>query len=215
MQKSFRYFGLIAIFLLFSQTVFSKNQTDRQNEAVEKTDKFVSAVINNSFPELEKAKIKIKTFESESNYFKAQFSYTRYLTFQKMRYTIYVNPEVYRRAAPETGIRAILAHELAHILYYRRKNRLQFFGLLSLTDKSFTAKFERKADLEAISRGYGNGLIEYRNWLYKNIPAKVLQEKKRNYFSPEEIRAIMKKPEKIDFWRKNVPRNLEDISKTQ
>ena len=86
-----------------------------------------------------------------------------------------------------------------------------------LTDKSFTAKFERKADLEAIARGYGEGLKQFREWLYQNVPQKELEEKKRDYFSPEEIDLIMKilkeKPAMIDVWRKRVPRNLKEISK--
>jgi hypothetical protein len=132
-----------------------------------------------------------------------------------LHYVIFVNPEVFRRSAPEDGIRAILAHELAHILYYKRKNRFQLLGLTGLTDKSFTAKFERKADLEAIARGWGEGLKAYRKWLYENIPPKEVNAKKRDYFSPEEIdlmlRILREKPGMIDVWRKRVPRNIEDL----
>ena len=132
-----------------------------------------------------------------------------------MHFIIFVNPQVFEKNAPADSIRAIIAHELAHAAYYRRHNRFELFGLISLESKSFTARFERGADLQAIRRGYGAGLIEYRKWLYRNIPAEKIAAKKRDYFSPEEIdlilRAIKEKPGLIDFWIKNVPRNLKEI----
>ena len=46
------------------------------------------------------------------------------------------------------------------------------------------------ADLEAIRRGYGNGLKSYRRLVYAHIAPSKLQTKLHNYFSPEEIAAI-------------------------
>ena len=195
--------------LSFPPMIFSQN-------AIEKTQNYLREIIEKSYPELKNEKISVKIFQSDSNYFKSQFSFSRYLMFQKLNYTIFVNPEVYQRNAPETAVRAILAHELAHVLYYKRKNRLELLGLVSLTDNSFNAKFERKTDLEAIVRGYGEGLKMFREWLYQNVPAKNLEAKKRDYFSPNEIDLILellqKKPEIINVWRKRVPRNLKEIS---
>ena len=69
--------------------------------------------------------------------------------------------------------------------------------------------------MEAIARGYGEGLKDYRNWLYQIIPAKNLEEKKRNYFSSEEINLMLEilktKPETIEKWRKNIPRNKSEL----
>jgi hypothetical protein len=210
MIKTFGKICLAAILLGFPITIFSQT-----NSAVEKTQKIIGEVIEKSYPELKNAKIEVKTFQSDSNYFKSQFSISRFLTLRKINYVIFVNPQVFGRVAPENGIRAILAHELAHVLYYKRKNRLQLLGLTSLTNKSFTAKFERKADLESIARGYGEGLKAYRQWLYQNIPPKNIEAKKRDYFSPEEIDLMMQtlreKPEMINIWRKKVPRNLKEI----
>src|SRR5688500_4641649 len=108
---------LAVIFLAFPNAALSQ-----KDEAVEKTQKIIGEIIEKSYPELKTAKIKVKTFQSDSNYFKSQFSINRYLTFQKLHYIVFVNPEIYRRNAPENAIRAILAHELAHILYYKKKN---------------------------------------------------------------------------------------------
>jgi hypothetical protein len=135
--------------------------------------------------------------------------------FSPMRYLIRVNPKVCSLQAPEAGVRAILAHELAHVLYLKNRNRAQLFGLARLISKGFTARFERWTDLQAISRGYGEGLKEYRRWLYQHVPNHKLSEKLRNYFSPEEIDAILslshERPELLTYWLKRAPRNLKEI----
>lgn len=210
MKKACGKIYLTAILIILPSAVFPQ-----ANEAIERTNKIVGEIIEKSYPELKRSKIEIKLFESNSNFFKSQFSISRFLTFRRINFVIYVNREVFRRSAPDAAVRAILAHELAHVLYYQRKNRFELLGLVGLTDQSFTAKFERRADLEAIARGYGVGLKSYREWLYENIPAKNLKAKKRDYFSPAEIdlmlRILRGKPEIIDVWRKRVPRNLKEI----
>ncbi len=210
MKNMFGKICLGAIFCIFPIASFSQ-----KTEVLKHTQTIVNEIIEKSYPELKTAKIEIKTFESESNYFKSQFSVSRFLTFRKIKYVIFVNPQVFRQNAPEDGIRAILAHELAHVSYFKRKNRIQLLGLAALADKGFTAKFERRADLEAMARGYGEGLKSYREWLYQNISPKAVEAKKLDYFSPAEIdlmlRLLREKPEMIDVWRKKVPRNLKEI----
>ena len=111
-------------------------------------------------------------------------------------------PQVFEETAPERNIRAIIAHAA----YYRRHNRFELLGLINLQSKSFTARFERGADLQAIRRGYGAVLKDYREWLYRNIPPAKIKAKKRDYFSPGEIdlivEAIKEKPDLIDYWIK-------------
>ncbi|HRH45547.1 MAG TPA: hypothetical protein PKY82_28165 [Pyrinomonadaceae bacterium] len=186
-----------------------------QSDAVQKTQKIINEVVEKSFPELKTKKIEVKNFQSESDYFQSRFSFGKMLTFQKMRYIIFVNPKVFEKNAPESGIRSIIAHEIAHVLYYSKRNRMELLGLIKLSSKDFTQKFERGADLEAIARGYGNGIKDYRQWLYLNIPQKNLEEKKRNYFSPEEIDLMLEilrqKPEMMEKWRKNIPRNRTEL----
>jgi len=185
---------------------------------LERTNALVKEVINQSYPELKQTDIAVKTFDSDSDYFRAQFSIPRFMTFRKMKYVVLVNPKIYQTSISETAMKAILAHELSHVLYYQNKNRFELLGLVNLLDGGFTQKFERKADLEAIARNYGVGLTEYRLWLYQNIPAKNIAEKKRNYFTPEEIDLMLLKlksnPNLINVWRKKVPKNFEEISKS-
>lgn len=190
-----------------------------QNDDLKKTLDRASLLLNEikaaSYPELRGADIQVKFFESRSDYFRARFAVPQFLTGRKMRYIVFVNANVFTLQAPDEGVRAILAHELAHVLYFRRRNRLRLFGLVRLASKGFTSRFERWADLQALARGYGEGLKEYRKWLYQNIPAKNLREKKRDYFSPEEIDAIVssaqRQPELLTYWLEHVPGNLKEI----
>ena len=56
------------------------------------------------------------------------------------------------------------------------------------------ARFERAMDREAIRRGYASGLKEYRQWLYTHVPADKLKAKLRDYSSPAEIDAAVRRP---------------------
>ncbi|MEW6210367.1 MAG: hypothetical protein AB1631_18515 [Acidobacteriota bacterium] len=201
----------IAIILLLSP---SASASDPKVAAIERTRAMVEEIRSRSFPELRDAEIQIKTFRSGADYFRSRFGWPQFF-FRRMRCIIMVNPSVFEQGAPESGIRAIIAHELAHALYYKNGNRLRLLGLVRLVSRNFTARFERAADLQAISRGYGEGLRLYREWLYGNVPPNKLDEKKRNYFSPPEIEAIMsaieKRPELMKLWLRRAPRNLAEI----
>ena len=186
-------------------------QAQTVTQPVARTRALAQEVQTAAYPELSGVGIEVKTFHSDGDYFQSRFAVGRFFTGRKMRYIIYVNPAVYEKICPEAALRAIIAHELAHVLYYRRRNRLQLLGLARLAGKDFTAKFERGADLEALARGYGAGLKKYRLWLYQNIPPRKLNEKRRNYFSPEEIDALLAGGA-WECWRKNIPRNLKEIA---
>ena len=189
-------------------------QSTKKDDAINRTSVLAREIIAASYPQLKGSDIRIESFASQSDYFKTRFGYPQYF-FTRMRYLLFVNPRVFELHAPEAGVRAIIAHELAHALYFKLRNRVQLLGLVRLTSKQFTAEFERWADLKAISLGYGEGLKEYRRWLYKNVPASRLAEKKRDYFSPEEIDAIEQAssrwPELLDYWLRHVPLSLEQI----
>ncbi|HMS40739.1 MAG TPA: hypothetical protein PKE69_10965 [Pyrinomonadaceae bacterium] len=224
MEISFAFNHLLLTGLLlttlFSAFVRAENSAARDSDlksVVEKTQILLGEIVEKSFPELRETKIKVKTFKSQKNYFKARFAFSRFLTFRKMQTIIFVNPLVFERNAPAEGIRAILAHELAHALYYNERNRLKLFGLIGLIDGGFEAQFERNADLVAVYRGYGEGLIIYRNWLYQNVPADDLKVKKRNYFTPDELKvltpAVSGNLSIFEKLKKNVPRNLSEVEK--
>src|SRR5438067_583582 len=77
----------------------------------------VNEIIFASYPELKGTAIRIKLFESKSDYFKARFGVPQFFC-SRMQYLVFVNPRVFDRGAPDAGVRAILAHELGHVLYF-------------------------------------------------------------------------------------------------
>jgi hypothetical protein len=81
------------------------------------------------------------------------------------------------------------SHTKAHVAYYAEQNRLRLFGLTRLASKGFRERFEKR-NLDALRLGYAQGLKQYRVLLYQHVTASVLKEKKRDYFTPEEIDAI-------------------------
>ena len=170
-----------------------------------------------SFPELVHIDLRVRAFRSQSDYFRTRFSWSRFLLLMPMRYFVDVNPAVLQRQAPSDGVCAIMAHELAHIVSLSRGNRIRRLGLIRLMSQRYTVKFERGADLEAIHRGYGDGLRAYRTWVYNHIPRDKLPQKLRTYFSPEEITAIQVKlqeqPVVFAYWKRHVPTNLQDIQR--
>jgi hypothetical protein len=168
-----------------------------------------------SFPELAKVDLRVRAFHSQSDYLRTRFSISRFLLLRRMRYFIDVNPALFRQQAPTDGVCSILAHELVHVVSISHGNRIRQFGLVRLLSKRHTAKFERGTDLEAIHRGYGEGLKSFRSWLYTHIPPSKLADKQRNYFSPEEITAIQQKlreqPDLFVYWSRHVPLSRQEI----
>jgi hypothetical protein len=184
--------------------------------AIEQTRLLVEEIVRVSYPELKHADIQVQSFNSAADYFRTSFSFGRFLSAKKMRYFIKVNPRVFELNAPAEGVRAIVAHELGHIFDFHGSKRIRLLRLVRLSSKGYSAAFERRTDLQAIARGYAEGLKAYRHWLYQNVPARKLAEKRRNYFSPEEIEALelkrRQKPDLMRHWFKHPPRSLEEIS---
>jgi hypothetical protein len=161
-----------------------------QPVAPEWAERLVRNVQSCSFPELAEKDIRIDQFTSDSDYFQARFSISRFILGRRMRYVIRVNSGATLLMAPEEAKRAIIAHELAHLAYYTKGNRLHLLGLLRFLGKGFRERFEKRADVEALKRGYAQGLKQYRIWLYEHVTPSSLVEKKRDYLSPDEIDAL-------------------------
>jgi hypothetical protein len=161
-----------------------------QTKAPEWAERLVREVRSSSFPELLDRDIRVLQSSGSSDYFQARFSIWRFLAVRRMHYVIRVNSAAALIAAPEEGKRAIIAHELAHVAYYANGSRLRLIGLIRLASPGFRERFEKRADLEAVQRGYAQGLKQYRIWLYLHVSGGVLQEKRRDYLTPEEIDAM-------------------------
>lgn len=154
---------------------------------------FIRRLIGLSYPELGRAQVRVRAFRSNYDYFRTRFSYSRFFLFRRMRYFVEVNPRLLELNPPPDGVCAILGHELAHIGSMNRGNRLRLFALVRLASAGYTTRFERKADMEAIRRGFGPGLKRYREWVYRNIPPETVARKKRDYLTPEEIDDAMRR----------------------
>jgi Zn-dependent protease with chaperone function len=184
-------------------------------DVTERVQRVVDEVRQSSYPELQGISLHLQLFTSDSDYFQARFTSASFLGRKKLRYVLFVNRQLFAPPPPEDGLRAILAHELGHLVYYQSHCRLQLLSLARLATPGFAARFERATDLLAIERGYGSGLKAYREWLYQRIPAHKLREKQRNYFSPAEIDAVLRRlqaqPALLQRWRKQPPRSLAEI----
>src|SRR5216684_1174911 len=194
--------------------------TDREAiDAIAAASPQILKVRGSSFREIGHVDLRVRAFRSQSEYFRTRFSLPRFLLLMPMRYFVDVNPALFQSKAPSDGVCAIVAHELAHVLSLSHGNRIRRLGLIRLMSERYTVKFERGADLEAIHRGYGGGLKTYRTWVYTHIPPEKLQQKLRNYFSPEEITAIQVKlqeePDLFEYWSRYVPTNLQEIERTK
>ena len=177
----------------------------------------VESVRAASFPQLKDAHIAIQPMSSDYIYFESRFTLPSLLFQRQLRYQVLYNPAALSRRAPPDGLRAILAHELAHIDYFHRESRMGLVSLVLLLSAPFAARFERAADLEAIWLGYGPGLESYRVWLYRNVPPSRMEEKRRDYFSPEEIEAILRaaqqNPQIMGVFSACVPRGLKEVER--
>lgn len=177
----------------------------------------IRAVKGSSFPELKGVTVGSGQFQSDADYFRTRFGVGRFLFLWPMRYRVEVNPKLFSEQPPADGVCAIVAHELMHVVQLKRGNRIRRFGLVRMLSGAYTARFERRTDLEAIARGYGEGLKSYRSWVYGHVAKGKVQEKRRRYFSPEEIAAIEKglreKPSLLEYWRRHVPMSLEEAER--
>lgn len=202
------HLGILAALSVHAEPVTAK-------PPFEKIALVVEGVRSVSYPSLQDARIEVRGLRSDFDYFQTRFTVSSYFFSSSLRYKILFNTEALNRQAPAEGLRAIIAHELAHIQYFRNRGRIRLLGLVRLLSLSFTTRFERQTDLKAIALGYGHGLEIYRSWLYRNVPAKRVKEKKRHYYSPEEITAILRaqkqRPEIMAAFLRCIPRNLAEI----
>jgi hypothetical protein len=148
------------------------------------------------WPELKAVKIGLRSFTSDSDYFRASVVLED-LPKNPLRrhYLLYVNPRVFADPPSADALFAIIAHELKHIKDYTSMKGREIVGLGALyrgfmmDEQSLRqlADYERRTDEAVLERGYSRGLKEYRQWLYAHIPESALPAKLRNYYSPDEI----------------------------
>ncbi|MFT6817913.1 MAG: hypothetical protein ACJATT_001724 [Myxococcota bacterium] len=141
------------------------------------------------FPQLASIPLDLVELDSETDYFQANLDFGTVSDPPFERdYRVLYNPSLFEDGPTQPAIAAILAHEMTHILDYTEmeSSELVEFGIWYAT--SDTAEYERQTDESAMWLGCAEGLIDYRLWLYDNIPADAVEDKERTYFTPDEIR---------------------------
>ena len=105
-------------------------------------------------------------------------------------YVVRANPALLDDPPSAAAVGAILVHELKHTLDYSLMDtdELTSFGLW-YGIAADVSEYERGTDEYALDLGCANGLKAYREWLYTHIPAEDVEQKRYDYFTPEEIDA--------------------------
>ncbi len=174
--------------LYANEVLINKFDQDKLNGVKER----ITSLISMSFPELEEVDITIESFNSKEYFLKVRP--LKSFLFGKSRYKLSISNQLFDGQNSAPGIDGILAHELTHITQYEKmkgKENKIFKLLWSQTKQKSVIKFERETDVEAIMRGYGPQLIDYRLWLYTKIPKDKVEKKKKEYLTPEEIQKII------------------------
>lgn len=178
----------------------------------------LTQVREQSFPELKDLSIQVGQFQEADSFFQSWLDIGQLLQ-GKWVYQIDVNPRFLELNCPDAALDAVLAHELSHTLDYHRGGMAGIVGILwQLLWQP--AVYERHTDLQAISKGYGPGLIQYRQWQYQHLTSEQIIRKKINYYSPEEITLILSilesldessKQAQIQLWLQQPPLNIDQL----
>lgn len=143
-----------------------------------------------SFPELEHLTLTTGTLTSSSVFFQSNFDLV-VAAGGVLSLNIDVNERLLDDPPSLAALRAVLAHELAHSLDYQQRFARSPWELAGLLPVLFwppvEEEVERRADVVAVVRGFGRGLLEYRVWLYAHLDAEAVREKRRVYYSPLEL----------------------------
>ena len=105
---------------------------------------------------------------------------------------VYYLPALFDDPPPRAAVAAILAHEVEHVRDYAGMDTdtlVEFALGYALSDDN--SAYERATDLKAMERGCAAGLVQYREWLYDRLASdpEAVEKKKREYWTPEELRA--------------------------
>ncbi|GAB4418485.1 MAG: hypothetical protein OHK0056_28040 [Bacteriovoracaceae bacterium] len=157
--------------------------------------------------------------DSDQYFFVSNLTWKRFV-LGKSEYRIGHNPKIFNLGIPDDALKGVLAHELNHTEDYVFGSSLGTILPIGVkvSFKKSRAQYERKTDLKVVLKGLGKELLAYKEWQYQQLTHEMLERKKREYLTPEEIRLIMKikdqRPELMKKWlRGKIPANLEEMKK--
>lgn len=176
----------IAILLLILWTPSSVAQQEITEPQISQ---MIKTLVAEDFPELQKYQIKVGAFEEKDSFFQSNFEPLSLFGNHPV-YKVEYNPRLVALKCPSKAVKAILAHELSHTLDYVKGGVPGIIGIGAQLLVN-TPRYEHRTDLQAIFRGYGEGLIMYREWIYPLLTPEDLQHKKQVYYQPQEIELLM------------------------
>ena len=153
----------------------------------------LEAVRWNLFPELREVSLTLQANSDDSSFFAANLVIATIDDPPLEReYVVIYSTLLLPDPPPYGAVVAILAHELKHVSDYTELDgeALAEFGLWYATADDIS-EYERATDEHALALGCGEGLIQYREWLYAHIDPSEVEAKEYNYYTPEEIAAWM------------------------
>ncbi|MBL4848984.1 MAG: hypothetical protein JKY65_25960 [Planctomycetes bacterium] len=172
-------------------------------------------LIRTSYPELSRIRYVLYTFKSKTIRFRSNVR-IRSLFFGKRVYRIGVNRSVLADPPPPGALRAVLAHELAHTLYYHQRTRGQVIKTARIFfNRRAQIDFELATDLEAARRGFAGGLEEYRRWVEPRLPKAKAAGYAAKYYEAADFvllgRVARSRPDLLLAWQPNPPRTRAEI----
>ncbi len=164
---------------------FTQGYPALSSEAFQKQ---VLAVRDRYFPAMKDLDLSVNLFSDPDDFLHAGLKISTLFKDPMHRsYRIWVNSRLLDSPPSPTALNAILTHELKHVQDYTQMAwpELVFFG--AQYELFPIAGYERRTDEAPLASGQGCGLIQYRFWLYSHEAGKGLEEKVRDYYSPDEI----------------------------
>lgn len=148
----------------------------------------VDQLLNSFFSDLKTYNIKIQTYYRHNTFFETSVD-KFYLNAKNRVYILLVNKKLEIDCPSDEALRAILVHEFIHLRDYTQSSSLELAMLAFKVHwmRSFTTAYERSIDKRSLEYNTHDGLIEYRQWLYKKISPEQIAIKKRDYLTPDEI----------------------------
>ncbi len=178
------------IFILFIISVFSglTHAQECHPTTLDQVGDLFKSVLSNHAPTLLEKKIPLKIYHSAA-YFLQATVLPGPLLLGKKSYRLDVGQRLLECPPSESALRSIILHESQHFLDYERMSAVHVAGLGKnyLLSKKFRIRYERATDLKVLESHEGEGLIDYRVWLYERLNPKQLAVKRATYLTPEEI----------------------------
>ncbi len=152
----------------------------------------LNEVRSNLYPQLDGVRIDLEPIVSETVYFNAAFDPANVeMPPRERRYIIGYNRRLFDAPPSYAAVVAVLAHELKHVLDYTEMDTEALIEFALWYMREDIAEYERATDEHALIVGCALALREFRVWLYDHIPPDAVEEKRRCYYTPEEIDAWM------------------------